>query len=220
MRKEAVCVVSYLRLSESEIIGKNLHEYQKRLAFDMLKQVFSDFLCMELKEEDIKRTAFGKPYYAGNGNFYFNISHCKTAVVIAVSEYPVGIDVESMRQVKHHMVRKCCSTKEIQYVMERKDDGRERKSGLSEDETRRFLQMWTLKESYVKMTGEGLRMPINTISFEPEHFQKRKDILICKKEWGKNSSSYLYFPKELTIALTMQSNVLKEEQIIWKEYIL
>lgn len=220
MNQEAVCIVSYLRLTEEMMAGKELHEYQKKLAFDMLKQVFSDFLYTELREEDIKRTKLGKPYYAKDNGCCFNISHCKTAVVVAVSKYPVGIDVESMRQVKYIMVRKCCSPKELQYVMNTKDSQKEKTAALSEEETKRFLHMWTLKESYVKMTGEGLRMPIDTICYNPEKFLKKKDILLCKKELELNSSSYLYFPENLIIALTIQKKtLLTEKQIIWKEYV-
>ncbi len=218
MREDAVCVVSYLKLTEEEMTGRDLHEYQKMLALRMLRQGFSDFLCMEIKEDEIKRSELGKPYYAGADNCHFNISHCRTAVAVAVSKYLVGVDVESMRQVKYPMVRKCCSPKEMQYVMNTKEE-KEKPADLSEEETERFLHIWTLKESFVKMTGEGLRMPVNTICFEPELFQKSKDILLCKKEQEHNSSSYLYFPENIILALTIQTKEpLSQEQIIWKKY--
>ena len=46
----------------------------------------------------------GKPSIAGHPNIFFNLSHCKEAAVCVVSDQPVGVDVESIREYKDGLV--------------------------------------------------------------------------------------------------------------------
>ena len=107
MEEQAVCKVSYTRLKDMALENRELYSYQKKLAMWMLKKSFLDFFQMELKEEAVGRTSYGKPYYKEAENCYFNISHCRQAVCVAVCRYPVGIDVESMRKIGLPAVKKC-----------------------------------------------------------------------------------------------------------------
>ncbi len=73
MEEQAVCKVSYTRLKDLALENRELYSYQKKLAMWMLKQSFLDFFQMELKEEAVGRTSYGKPYYKEAENCYFNI---------------------------------------------------------------------------------------------------------------------------------------------------
>lgn len=214
--KEAVCSVYYTRY-ETNLTGLDLHQYQKTLAYDMLRQGFSDFLCVKFDESKIQYSVNGKPYYTEKTDCYFNLTHCKDAVAVAVSRIPVGIDAESMRRVRHLSAKKCLSLKEQQYVFENTKLNKLNRD-LTKEETARFLQLWTLKESYVKMTGEGIKMPLNQISFPPEEFSIQGNIRFCPKEHNVNSQSFLYIRKDLTLALTVQKDtVLSPSSILWNE---
>lgn len=177
MRTEEICVVYYSKLTEENMTEANLHENQKKLALDMLKQGFSDFFSVEFEESKFRREKGGKPYYADE-KYYFNISHCKDVVVVALSWRPVGVDVEQMRSVKYGTVKKCCTETEQKYVIGDNlwHDGKSNVSDicieLSEEMCWRFLELWTRKESYVKFTGQGLRMEVNTIDFDVETWRK------------------------------------------------
>ena len=85
----------------------------------------------------------GKPKIEG---LEFNLSHSGDLVVCAVSEKPVGCDVEELRKAPKGVVARYYSDAEQAYL-----------SQFSADEyDREFFRLWTMKESYVKMTGEGL----------------------------------------------------------------
>ena len=97
----------------------------------------------------------GKPKIEG---LEFNLSHSGNMVVCAVSEKPVGCDVEELRKAPKGVVARYYSDVEQAYL-----------SRFSADEyDREFFRLWTMKESYVKMTGEGLRVPFEAYEIAME----------------------------------------------------
>lgn len=90
----------------------------------------------------------GKPYIEGRHDIHFNMSHCREAVAIALSDNPVGIDVERIRHISPALCHYVLNTAEYEGVM----------SSAKPEEA--FCRLWTKKESLLKMTGEGLRRPL------------------------------------------------------------
>lgn len=82
----------------------------------------------------------GKPVIVGHEDIHFNISHCKYAVACAVSNEPVGIDVERiMEKVNDDLAKYVLSDEELKDLTPLK-----------------FTRLWTMKESVVKLTGRGI----------------------------------------------------------------
>ncbi len=88
----------------------------------------------------------GKPMIEG---LEFNLSHSGSLVVCAVSNAPVGCDVEELRKAPKDVASRYYSDREQTYLNQISED----------DYDKAFFRLWTMKESYVKMTGEGLRVP-------------------------------------------------------------
>ena len=107
----------------------------------------------------------GKPVLkkiSGYPEIFFNISHCKEVVACGITMLaPIGIDVEGERKVSPNVIKKVCSPKELSVFFENASS-----ISLELVDMDKFLNLWTLKESYIKMTGEGLKTPLDTISFE------------------------------------------------------
>lgn len=102
----------------------------------------------------ILRDEMGKPYLK-DSKLHFNVSHSGEYLAIAVSESPVGIDIQETKNIKDGMYRKVVQPKE--------------QSLIGEDRQRDFLRLWSLKESYVKAEGKGLRIPMKDYYFEKEN---------------------------------------------------
>lgn len=83
----------------------------------------------------------------------FNLSHSGKYVVLAVSDKPVGVDVERLRNNRQNIAKRCFHKKEYEDIMALQSQ---------ESRDRRFLEYWTMKEAYVKRTGDGLRIPLNS----------------------------------------------------------
>lgn len=102
----------------------------------------------------------GKPSFSNEANFEFSISHSNRNVVLAVSDSPVGIDIERIKPLDDTdlaLVKKHFTSEECKTVMN------------AEDPAKAFYMIWTLKESFLKATGKGLSLPLNsfTVRLDP-----------------------------------------------------
>jgi phosphopantetheinyl transferase len=83
----------------------------------------------------IAETEKGKPYFPEWPGRHFSISHTRSHVLIAVSDFPVGADVEMRRDRPAKLKEKLTNDRE------RKDFN--------------FFELWVLRESLYKLVGEG-----------------------------------------------------------------
>lgn len=101
--------------------------------------------CFQITSFTLGYEENGKPCLAEYPNIYFNISHCQYGCVVAVADTPVGVDIQEVRPFSWEVAKRVCSKEELE-LLER-----------SSDRDREFTRMWIMKESYAKMTGEGIR---------------------------------------------------------------
>ena len=86
---------------------------------------------------------YGKPYLK-NAALQFSLSYTHRAYIIALSDDEIGADIERLRAAKPHVASRCFTDAENSY--------------LYQDMTlfdKRFYELWTQKEAYLKYTGEG-----------------------------------------------------------------
>ncbi|MBP5424609.1 MAG: 4'-phosphopantetheinyl transferase superfamily protein [Prevotella sp.] len=86
----------------------------------------------------------GKPFIVGHPEIHFSLSHCREAVACAVSDRPVGIDVESVQRYRESLA---------QYTM---NDEEQQLIAAAERPDVAFIRLWTMKEARLKLTGEGI----------------------------------------------------------------
>lgn len=106
----------------------------------------------------------GKPSVAadhGLPDLQFNIAHTRGLVAAAVAwRRPIGVDVEIFQSCSDQLdlARRFFAAAEAELV------GRASKL----DRPRVFTQLWTLKEAYIKATGIGLSLPLDSFAFDLE----------------------------------------------------
>ena len=84
----------------------------------------------------IERQLLGRPVFSSEPELNFSVSHSETHVVCALSHSPVGIDTEPAdRAVSRRVIEKLTTAEEREFLS--------------------FLEIWTLRESLFKLTGEG-----------------------------------------------------------------
>lgn len=102
--------------------------------------------------EDIRYGENGKPEVS---KICFNLSHSNDIVVCVVSEKEVGCDVEKISELRERIAERFFTEYEIGYL-----------NGFEGDEKRdEFYRLWTMKESYMKMTGEGMSLSLDRFEF-------------------------------------------------------
>lgn len=122
------------------------------------KHVFGQYCCLK-SYELLQQLLASTPYtlhstpsflYNEHGAPYlqdgpcFSISHCKQGIAVAVSDLPIGIDIEGLRRVDEALVRKTMNLEEQSQI------------AMSQNPEVEFIRFWTRKEAYVKMLGTGI----------------------------------------------------------------
>lgn len=94
-----------------------------------------------------RRSAAGKPEAVGL-DWAFNVSHSGGFAACAVHRGTVGIDLEALRPVSRRLMQRVCTAEELAWIR---------------GDSARFLQVWTVKEAYLKYLGSGLRRAPRTV---------------------------------------------------------
>ena len=109
-----------------------------------------------------ENNAHGKPRIATEqctGNLYFNLAHTSGLIVLALRSDPdIGIDVECFNRPMKEVTlyRSVLTTHELRTLQ----------LLPLPMQSRRFYELWTLKEAYVKAVGQGLSIPPRSFGFE------------------------------------------------------
>lgn len=99
-----------------------------------------------------EKSSFGKPYIK-DSPLHFNISHSREYVICAVSDRPVGIDIEIYGKYQKNLLNYFHQNERL-FLMKIPVETR----------WKYFYNLWSLKESFIKYLGWGLYFPLD--SFE------------------------------------------------------
>ncbi len=91
-------------------------------------------------------------------NCFFSLTHSENIVAVAVSNYPIGVDVEKVKSHSEEVAKKVLTNNELQEFL--RLDKKERVDF--------FIQKWTQKESVYKQNGAKTFEPRKIESFNGE----------------------------------------------------
>ncbi len=118
----------------------------RRLSLGVWRLMERMLAARGIQARDVAVDANGKPYCGG---VFFSLSHAGDLALCAVSGAPVGCDIERVTDAPLDLAPRVFCPGERAYL---------RSAGDPDQARRRFFTLWTLKESYLKMTGEGLTL--------------------------------------------------------------
>lgn len=152
----------------------NAKQKQKRLqslgAGLLLKRVFHRH-GVSLDTLGVEVT--GKPIADG---ICFNLSHSANCVICAVSESHVGCDIEQIKEAPRQVGERAFSQKENECLRQFSGDSYNRE----------FYRLWTRKESFLKMKGSGIRVPLRTLEMTNCYFKEYEipgyQVTVCAEE--------------------------------------
>lgn len=123
-----------------------IYEYKDISSKEALKKTLKNY---NINNIELVYNEYGKPYLKDNA-VYFNISHTKNTIVIAVSDTEVGIDIQ-YKCYKPRVKDKYFTKSEIEYI----------DNALDKEDA--FTRVWVKKEAYVKMLGQGLSYGLKNV---------------------------------------------------------
>ena len=87
-----------------------------------------------------RKAASGKPFFPETHMPFFNLSHSGNFVGCAVHDQEIGLDIQEITEPRDSLIRRVCTQDELASLKSSQD----------------FCRIWTMKESAVKLTGEGI----------------------------------------------------------------
>lgn len=131
-------------------------------AHALLRLTLSRYAPVRPEDWRFERGPKGKPEIAashGLPRLRFNLSHTQGLVACVLAlDCPCGIDVEHLRTMRdmQGVAENVFSGMEIAWLQAQPED----------QKAETFFTFWTLKEAYIKATGQGLAAPLQSISFD------------------------------------------------------
>lgn len=122
-------------------------------------------LCEQMGDVEKKSPSFsvgygqnGKPYLRDYPDLHFNLSHSGSYVCCALGDTPVGVDIQKITDVKKGIAERFFTEEDNQKFYE-----------CSEKESKElFFRMWSIKESFIKLTGKGIAGGLDTFEIDWE----------------------------------------------------
>lgn len=162
-------------LSDTEVFNmeyKNMPDYRKdkidkfkfqkdkklSLGAGILLNKAMDEANIAIEDRIIKTMENEKPYLAKCPKFKYNISHSQDVAMLVFSDAEVGCDVEQIqdRSFDMKLAKRFFAKEEYDYINSFND---------MELAKEAFFKYWTLKESFMKVTGLGMKLALNEFRF-------------------------------------------------------
>lgn len=200
MNKLAYCNVDDLNLSKAyNLVSEDRKNKISRFRFDRDKKLSCGaylLLIKMLTEENIthplfKTQKYGKAYISNYENIHFNLSHSGNYVACAISDSKIGVDIEyNDPTIDLDIAKNFFYNDEYTQIMN------------SDNPSNEFFKYWVLKESYMKYTGLGFHLDLD--SFE---IRISDEITVRPKDTDLKFS--LFDVNEYKLAAANKNRILK-----------
>lgn len=120
---------------------------------------------LDARALQIETAPGGKPVLRGHPSRHFNVSHTPGGILCALSDRPVGVDIECARPVSDRVAARWFTPAEQAWA--------------GGDETRRLI-LWTRKEAAAKWSGAGLAGGVRTADTRSGPWHARMISLACE----------------------------------------
>lgn len=114
---------------------------------EFLKSILNE--VYKISNYEIVYNKYHKPYLK-DSNLYFNISHDKDTIVLAISDKEIGVDIEYLTY-KEEVIKHRFNKKEQLII----------KNSLNKEYD--FTRIWVMKEAYLKCIGTGLEYGLKKV---------------------------------------------------------
>ena len=111
-----------------------------------------------IRSYELEDGAYGKPHLKSCPDIHFNLSHSGDYALCAVSTGEIGCDIQQMSGSSPDIARRFFTDAETAAIQA---------AGDEDAQGELFFRIWSLKESVIKATGQGLRTPLGSFEVLP-----------------------------------------------------
>lgn len=153
----------------------------------LLRHLLKTYTECDISQIEAIPDDMGRPFWIENGekiDLFFSLSHTKNMICCALSHNKeIGCDIESLqpRKYQEKLTEQVFSKKEQAFYKELPTATR----------SEFFYRSWTLKESFIKALGQGLRIPLTSLSFT-YRATDHEVFIVSPKHLGNNWTTVSY----------------------------
>jgi len=120
-----------------------------------MRMILAKYLETQPQNLTYAKEINGKPYLQYHPELKFNLSHSGDYAMVAVSDQPIGVDIEKISDRDElDLAKRFFSTAEYAWLIQQSADKQQAA----------FFQLWSRKESVIKLTGLGLKQSLSEFS--------------------------------------------------------
>ena len=199
-------------LTESETIRyhryfSDYHRKQFLLGRVLIRNILSKYAEIEPQDWKFEENRYGKPVIVSSQQakpLFFNLSHSSERLVLAIAVHiGIGVDIEFCNKPRRvvKIADRYFSPSELEELL-----------ALPEaDQLKRFYDLWTLKEAYIKARGLGLAIPLQQFGY---HFPSKYSLQIkFSKELYDDVAQWQFWQIDLGEHFKMALAVKSEHEI-------
>lgn len=97
----------------------------------------------------------GKPYLPDYPEIHYNLSHSGNMALAVFAGTEIGCDIEQLQAANIKLAKRFFCPREYEQIAELEGERRDYA----------FCRFWTLKESFLKVTGMGMKLPLDSFEF-------------------------------------------------------
>ena len=120
------------------------------MLLELLSAVYPE---LDTSKPEFGYTAQGKPFLLARPDIHFSISHTKNAILVAISDAPIGVDIEAFRSPSSALIARTMNATEQAAIATADGWNIHRTPGTREA---LFSAIWTRKEAVLKLRGTGI----------------------------------------------------------------
>lgn len=123
------------------------------LAHAATREILSRYLSCTPNAIEFTQNAFGKPMLSSRA-LEFNLSHSQNTALLAVTDRPIGVDVEYIARSIDvlGLAKRFFAAEEYEDLL----------SYSTEEQKILFFRIWTRKEAFIKAVGKGLSQNLDS----------------------------------------------------------
>lgn len=106
---------------------------------------------LEERAMEYESGSHGKPLLRYYPEIHFSLSHSKDYAICSIGSEEIGNDIEWVRSGKDNVAERFFASEELAWIKNAAD---------SKERDERMFRIWTMKESFLKVTGLGMSLPL------------------------------------------------------------
>lgn len=168
-------------------------EKDKKLSCGVELLLLKSLNDIGIKDSIFKLDKNNKPYLSNYNNIYFNLSHSEDMIACGISDAPLGVDIEyNDENIDLNLAKHYFFNNEYNAIIN---------SQKPQDE---FFNYWVLKESYMKYTGLGFRLTLDSFEIKKNNDEIK---LIINNQVNNDIKFSLFNVREYKLAIASKYNI-------------